>query len=98
MFHSSKCTLYQEIKCKFGLEFYLYKLQKNVWKYIVKFRCSDYKLFIETGRYAGCFIWCTQRYFSGHYKQHKFRSKQCGDCRDFIKNETDVQIHAQLHK
>ena len=53
MFHSSKCTLYKEIKSEFGLEPYLCKLPKNVWKYIIKFRFSNHKLSIETGRYTG---------------------------------------------
>ena len=56
MFHSSNCTLYKEIKSEFGLEPYRYKLPKNVWKYIIKFTCSNHKLSTETGRYTG-FVW-----------------------------------------
>ena len=51
MFHSSKCSFYKEIKTSFRLEPYLYKVPKSVWRYIVKFRCSNHKLPIETGRY-----------------------------------------------
>ena len=52
MFHSSKCTLYKEIKTAFRLEPYLYKVPKSTWRFIVKFRCSNHKLPIETGRYG----------------------------------------------
>ena len=50
---SSKCTLYEHLKAEFKLEPYLLKLFRDVFRYIVKFRCSNHKLAIETGRYSG---------------------------------------------
>ena len=50
---SSKCTLYKHLKAEFKLEPYLLKLSRDVFRYIVKFRCSNHKLAIETGRYSG---------------------------------------------
>ena len=50
---SSKCRLYKNIKTELKLEPYLVKLRSPVWKYIVKFRCSNHKLPIERGRYTG---------------------------------------------
>ena len=47
------CALYKNIKTVFELEPYLYKLPKTVWKYLVKFRCCNHKLEIESGRYVG---------------------------------------------
>ena len=50
---STKCTLYRNLKNKFELEAYLPRLPRNVWRNIVKLRCCNHKLEIETGRYAG---------------------------------------------
>ena len=50
---SSKCTLYKHLKAEFKLEPYLLKLSRDVFRYIVKFRCSNHKLATETGRYSG---------------------------------------------
>ena len=53
---SSKYILYRNLKNKFELEAYLLRLPRNAWKNIVKLRCCNHKLEIETGRYAGpCF-------------------------------------------
>ena len=41
------------MKTEFRLEPYLLKLSRVVYRYIVKFRCSNHKLAIETGRYSG---------------------------------------------
>ena len=46
---SSKCVLYRNLKNKFELEAYLLRLPRNVWKNIVKLRCCNHKLEIETG-------------------------------------------------
>ena len=50
---STKCVLYRNLKIKFELEAYLLRLPRNIWRNIVKLRCSNHKLEIETGRYAG---------------------------------------------
>ena len=50
---STKCILYRNLKNKFELEAYLLRLPRNVWRNIVKLRCCNHKLEIETGRYAG---------------------------------------------
>ena len=50
---SGKCALYKHLKTEFKLEPYLLKLSRDVFRYIVKFRCSNHKLAIETGRYSG---------------------------------------------
>ena len=50
---SRKCTLYRHVKTEFKLEPYLLKLSRDVFRYIVKLRCSNHKLAIETGRYYG---------------------------------------------
>ena len=50
---STKCILYRNLKDKFELEAYLFNLPRNVWRNIVKLRCCNHKLEIETGRYAG---------------------------------------------
>ena len=50
---SRKCTLYKNVKTEFKLEPYLLKLSRDVFRYIIKLRCSNYKLGIETGRYYG---------------------------------------------
>ena len=48
-----KCTLYKHIKTDFKLEPYLLRLSCDTYRYIVKLRCSNHKLAIETGRYSG---------------------------------------------
>ena len=48
-----KCTLYKLLKAEFKLEQYLLKLSHDVFWYIVKFRCSNHKWAIKTGRYSG---------------------------------------------
>ena len=48
----SKCTLYRCYKVKFELEKYLLKLSPYFRKIICKFRTSNHKLPIETGRYS----------------------------------------------
>ena len=50
---STKCVLYRNLKIKFELEAYLLRLPRNIWRNVVKLRCSNNKLEIETGRYAG---------------------------------------------
>ena len=50
---SGKCTLYKHLKAEFKLEPYLLKLSRDVFRHIVKFRCSNHKLAIEKGRYSG---------------------------------------------
>ena len=50
---STKCVLYRNLKIKFELETYLLRLPWNIWRNIVKLRCSNHKLEIETGQYAG---------------------------------------------
>ena len=50
---SRKCTLYRHVKTECKLEPYLLKLSRDVFRYIVKLRCSNHKLAIETGRYYG---------------------------------------------
>ena len=50
---STKCVLYRNLKIKFELEAYLLRLPRNIWRNIVKLRCCNHKLEIETGRYAG---------------------------------------------
>ena len=50
---STKCVLYRNLKIKFELEAYLLRLPRNIWRNIVKLRCSNHRLEIETGRYAG---------------------------------------------
>ena len=50
---SSKCIFYKNLKNKFELEAYLLRLPQNAWRNIVKLRCCNHKLEIETGRYAG---------------------------------------------
>ena len=50
---NSKCMLYENIKTVFNFESYLVRLPRNVWRYIVKFRCCNHKLAIETGCYVG---------------------------------------------
>ena len=50
---SRKCTLYRHVKTEFKLEPYLLKRSRDVFRYIVKIRCSNHKMAIETGRYYG---------------------------------------------
>ena len=49
--NSSKCVLYRLFKADFKLENYLLITSRELVKYIVKFRCSNHKLAVETGRY-----------------------------------------------
>ena len=50
---STKSVLYRNLKIKFELEAYLLRLPRNILRNVVKLRCSNHKLEIETGRYAG---------------------------------------------
>ena len=45
--------MYRHVKTEFKLEPYLLKLSRDVFRYIVKLRCSNHKLAIETGRCYG---------------------------------------------
>ena len=49
--NSSKCTLYRSHKTKLEFENYLVNIPQYFVKYIIKFRTSNHKLAIETGRY-----------------------------------------------
>ena len=51
LLNSSKCSFYRHLKENFGLEKYLLTLPTKFSRKICKFRLSNHKLNIETGRY-----------------------------------------------
>lgn len=53
MSHSSRGELYIQLKPEFGLEKYLLRLSSKNRQTLCRFRCSNFKIPIETGRWVG---------------------------------------------
>ena len=80
---NSKLELYKEIKGKFEIESYLDNIPNyHLRKLITKFRCSDHKLEIETGR----------------HKNTERKQRICKTCHLDVENETHFLCFCPTYK